>query len=213
MLVLNYGDWTFWEAYAPPNYLGSQKVTFDGPNRLILVNYGETDIDFKEDVYSAWKEWIKDPNHRENAGYAPALSVVGGDPLPGSRQLGSTYFIENGWRMRTWENDHVLTVTGNVFTREGASIFVPTLQPWTITINLNTSTLVEALTGQTSLSPTDRQAIASSVWSDATATSLINDIADIPANVWDEIIDSVKNETAREKLKKIATKTQDIALA
>jgi hypothetical protein len=145
MLAANFGDWVFWAPYDPPNYLGPQKVTFDGPNRLILINYGELTIDFKEDVYSAWKEWLKDPNHKENAGYAPAISVVGGDVLPGSRQLGSTYFLENGWRMRTWENDHALTVTGNVFTREGNPVFVPTLQPWTITVNLNTSTLVDSV--------------------------------------------------------------------
>lgn len=213
MLGLNYGDWTFWEAYDPPRFLGPQKVTFDGPNRLILVNHGEIEINFKEDVYSGWKEWLRDPNHNENAGYAPAMNVVGGDELPGSRQLGTTYFLENGWRMRTWEGDHSLTVSGNLFTREGVPVFVPTLKPWTITVNLNTATVVETIFGQTTLTTSDKVAIADTVWSNEIAAALIDDIAGIPANVWNEIIDATKNETAREKLRKIATKTQDIALS
>jgi hypothetical protein len=155
MLTNNFADWTFWAPYDPPRFLGQQKVTFDGPNRLILVNAGETSIDFREDVYSAWKEWLRDPNHKENGGYSPAISVTGGDPLPGSRQLGTTYFLENDWRMRTWEGDHSLTVTGNIFTRSGIPVFVPTLLPWTITINLNTSTLVETLLAESAVSAAD----------------------------------------------------------
>lgn len=163
MLSYNYGDWVFWETYSPPEFFGPQKVTFDGPNRLILINQGETNIDFKEDVYSAWKEWLRHPHHQENGGYAPAISVIGGDPLPGSRQLGTTYFLINGWRMRTWEGNHELTVNGNVFTREGVPVFVPTLNPWTITINLTTSTLVETVVPETSLSIGDINTISSNV--------------------------------------------------
>lgn len=196
MLALGFGDWTFWEAYSPPNYLGPQRVTFDGLNKLILINEGETDIDFRVDVYSAWKEWLKDPNHI-NAGFVLALSVTGGDPLPGNRSLGTTFFLENGWKMRTWEGDHELTVTGNFFSRDGSPAFVPTELPWTITINLNTSTLVETITPETSLSTGDITSIAG-----ATATE-----------VWDEVIDTNKGENARTKLRKVASKGQDIALS
>lgn len=164
------------------------------------------------DVYSAWKEWIKNPNHI-NALYPSAMSVVGGDPLPGSRALGTTFFLENGWKMRTWEGDHELTVTGNFFTRDGSSAFIPTIQPWTITVNLNTSTLVETVFGETNITANDQAAIASSVWANTIAIELLNDVSNIPADVWEQIIDATKNKTAREKLRKIATKTQDIALS
>jgi len=220
MLALGYGDWTFWNEYNPPLYLGQQKVTFDGINKLILINNGEIDIDFRVDVYSAWKEWIKDPHHI-NSKFEEAITVVGGDPLPGNKVLGSTFFITNGWRMRTWEGTHALTVTGNIFTSEGDPIFVPTIDPWNITINLNTSTLVEALIPETSIGVNDIAAIVDGVWNStlqdsSTGLSILNslvaDLSEIPDNVWDEIIDATKNQTAREKLRKIATKTQDIAL-
>lgn len=212
-VTVNYNNWQFWGEYNPPLSLGEQKVVFDGPNRLIIVNTGVTSLDFREDVYSAWKEWLTDPN-QQNAEYAPAISAIGGDPLPGDRRLGTTYFLENGWRMRTWEGNHELTVSGNFFTREGVSAFVPTVNPWTITINLNTSTLVETLeTQSSSLTTGDIDAITTSIWNDAISggQSALDLISAIPDNVWDEIIDNAST-TAREKLRKIATKTQDIAL-
>ena len=39
MLSLYFGNWTFWEDYNAANGIfGNQKVTFDGPNKLILIN-------------------------------------------------------------------------------------------------------------------------------------------------------------------------------
>lgn len=213
MLALGFADWTYWEAYNPPQFLGAQKVTFDGFQKLILINEGETEINFRVDVYSAWKEWVKEPNHI-NAAFEPAIIAIGGDPLPGDRALGTTFFLENGWRMRTWEGSHALTVTGNVFTREGDPLFVPTLAPWTITVNLNTSTLVETILPSISLGEADVEAIGVEVWNtdldgETAGTRITNNNAN---NVWDTVIDEGKNQTARDKLKKIATKTQDIAL-
>jgi len=143
MLSLYFGNWTFWEDYDATNGIfGNQKVTFDGPNKLILINDGETEIDFRTDVYSNWKEWLL-VNEYVNAEFLQAISVVGGDPLPGSRILGSTFFLENGWRIRSWEGDHILTITGNVFTREGEDPVLPPLGQHKVTVNFNTSTLVE----------------------------------------------------------------------
>jgi len=213
-LTFNYNNWQFWSDYDPSNgLLGNQKVTFDGPNKIIIVNEGVTELDFRVDVYSAWKEWILDPT-QINAKWEEAVSAVGGDPLPGNRLLGTSYFLENGWRMRTWEGDHELTVTGNAFTREGDSLFVPTLNPWTITINLNTSTIVETILPETSLTAGDISSIAAAVWAEQISgtDTAVDLLLAIPDNVWDEIIDVDKNYTAREKLKRIATKIQDIAL-
>lgn len=214
-LTFNYNNWQFWTDYDTANGLfGNQKVTFDGPNKIIIVNEGVTEVDFRVDVYSAWKEW-KLINEVDNLKYLEAISVVGGDPLPGNRLLGASYFLENGWRMRTWEGDHELTVTGNVFTREGDPLFVSTLNPWTITINLNTSTIVEIIQPETSLSAGDITSIVDAVWNNAISDSstALDILLAIPDNVWDEIIDVPKNQAAREKLRRIATKTEDIALS
>ena len=141
MLAFGFGSWQFWEDYAPEDgFFGSQNVTFDGPNKLILINDGVTEIDFRTDIYSNWKEWKQT---EVNAKYLEAVSVVGGDPLPGARILGSTFFLENGWRMRSWEGEHILNIEGNVFTREGEDPVLPTLGNYKVTINFIVSTLVE----------------------------------------------------------------------
>lgn len=115
-------------------------VTFDGPNKLILVNSPTTSLDFRTDVYSEWKEWIL---LSDNAKYPVALSAIGGDPLPGGNILGSTFFLENGWRIRSWEGNHTLTITGNIFTREGDAPILPTLGDYNVTTIFTVSSLVE----------------------------------------------------------------------
>ena len=116
-LIFNYGEWTYWEKYNPPVYSGNQSVTFDGPNRLILVNEGVTTLDVQEDVYSNWKEWL---THRDNAKYLPAFATLGGDNITESTFIGDTYFLENGWRIQPWSsnNGYILDVIGNLYTRE-----------------------------------------------------------------------------------------------
>jgi len=116
-IVFNYGEWTYWEDYAPPTYVGNQKVTFDGPNRLILVNEGETTLDIQEDVYSNWKEWML---QRDNAKFSEAFLPLGGDPITDTTFVGDTYFLENGWRIQPWPSGqgYILDVIGNIYTRE-----------------------------------------------------------------------------------------------
>lgn len=72
------------------------KVTFDGENRLIIVNFEEINIAIKEDIYSAWKEWAI---LRDNIKYPIAIRSVGGDPIGGSAQTGDTYFLINNWKL------------------------------------------------------------------------------------------------------------------
>jgi hypothetical protein len=116
-------------------------VTFDGPQRLIIVDNGVTQLSAKE-VYSAWKEWV---TLSDNAKFAQAFSVLGGDPLPGARSLGSTYFLENGWKIRPFEGNHTLTLEGNLYARDGTDPFVSTIGVYQVRINLSTSNLVDTV--------------------------------------------------------------------
>jgi len=130
--ALWYNNWDYWNLF--------HKVTFDGPNKLILIGYGITDIDIKVDIYSDWKEWAE---LRDNLKYEAALRTVGGDPTVGSAFLGSTYFLINGWRIRTWEGNHELNMDGNLFVDGGGSLFVNTLRPWTVQTSILRSNLVD----------------------------------------------------------------------
>ncbi len=119
-------------------------VTFDGPNRIIteIDTGGDNELDAVE-IYSEWKDWIR--SNPANAGIARAFSVVGGDPISDTQNLGSTFFLENGWRIRPAESDHKVTVVGNLFTREsGQSVFVPTLGSFTVNTETRVSSLVDS---------------------------------------------------------------------
>lgn len=95
--TLNYGFWEFWDAYNPSaGTYGNHKVTFDGDNKLIIINPGETTLYVKNDIYSNWKEWVQ---VRENAKYLDALRTTGGDPVGGGLYAGDIYFTINGWKV------------------------------------------------------------------------------------------------------------------
>lgn len=159
LLSLFNGDFEYWELY--------HKVTFDGEFKIIYVNYGEVALDLEEDLYSSWKEWVR---VRENGKYEQALRNVGGDPLPGGDKLGATFFLTNGWRIRTWEGDHTLTVFGNIYTEEGDDPFITTEGQYTILINQRVSNLTDKInTGGSGTMPTAEE-IATAVWSKATAS-------------------------------------------
>lgn len=95
-----------------------QKVTFDGPNKLIIINEEEDLIDIQVDVYSAWKNWAM---YSDNLKFDAAMRAVGGDPLPGGDFLGSTFFLINDWKIYV---DHSVGFSGNLFAEDGSSAFV-----------------------------------------------------------------------------------------
>lgn len=127
-----YGFWGLWSL--------QQKVTFDGINKLILINYGITDIDVKIDLYSNWKEWLLVD---DNAKFLEAIRGVGGDPTVGDDALGSTFFLINGWKIRTWEGDHELSVVGNMFSDDGNNPFVNTISSHNILITRIVSNIID----------------------------------------------------------------------
>lgn len=126
------------------------KVTFDGPNKLILVNSGTSDINVERDIYSDWKEWM---TLRDNAKYVQALRGAGGDDISATESIGGQFFLLNGWRVRTWEGDHTLDVNENLRIDQGdpdiltkPTAFVPVLGEHNILINSNFSSITNVVT-------------------------------------------------------------------
>lgn len=115
--------------------------SFDGGNRRINLSFGTTYLDMK-DLYSRWKEWVI---ASDNSKYLNAFLVVGGEVLPGDRFLGTTYFLENGWRIKPYEGSHTLVVTGNIYTREGTDPFVSTQGNYNVRIMITVSNLIDTV--------------------------------------------------------------------
>lgn len=135
-----YGWWEYWNL--------RHKVTFDGINKLILINEGETNIDVKVDMYSDWKEWART---EDNLKYLPAFNTVGGESIVTGQKLDVTYFLINGWKIKPYQGTYDLNLIGNIFDVDGGSIKVPAdvnrFNPNNITINTNTSVIVRQIDG------------------------------------------------------------------
>lgn len=122
------------------------KVSFDGPNRLIIVTEAPTasglvELDVKIDLYSDWKEWML---VGDNCKYLYAMRAVGGDPTVEGRFLGSTFFLSNGWRIRPYNADHTLKLDGNLFTDEGDFVVIHTLAHHQVLVDHQFSNLIDA---------------------------------------------------------------------
>jgi len=107
--------------------------SFDGAERLITMT-GDYEIDVK-DMYSRWKEWVKDTDEGKNA--IAFLSVGGNtiDALAGT-EIPAYIYITNGWTIRPQEADHTLTVINGVLLREGGGDpFEDTVGAYTVRVN------------------------------------------------------------------------------
>ena len=152
-----------------PNLYPNQKVAFDAFSKIIYVNEGVTVLDVKIDVYSAWKEWvINSPEYPLPSWQLEAISAIGGEPLNDTLNVGSTFFLENGWRIQPFasKNPYVLTVNGNIYTREAGGN--PFLFAEGVSVNLTRSNLVDQVVATSTLSSGDREAIANEVWGKST---------------------------------------------
>jgi len=113
-------------------------MTFDGQNKLIIMDNGEDFIDVRK-MYYNWKVWLSNP---QNLKYPLAMRYVGGDPI-GDTKLGITYFLMNGWKIRPYESNHTLTVKGNLYSDDQSSPFTRTLGNYNVLIKSVVSNIVD----------------------------------------------------------------------
>lgn len=142
-------------------------VTFDGPNRLIILETLVTSVDVEIDLYSDWKEWVM---LSDNAKFYQAFRTIAGDPLPGAKSVSAHFFLQNqiqpdggvGWRIRPPEEDIEIILDGNLWPEtDTEDLIVPTLGAFTVLTQIERS--ADSLTTAGS-SPT---AIAAAVWAES----------------------------------------------
>lgn len=128
----------------------ANKVAYDTDKRIIYVTTapvdGVVDLDVQIDLYSDIKEdWQSDATLNR---FVIPISSVGGNPLPGSKVLGDTYFLEYPWKIRPYEADHKLAITGNLFSIDGSAVTIPTIGNYNVLVemfvsNLSDSSIIE----------------------------------------------------------------------
>lgn len=117
--------------------------TFNGITKVISLTGGTTSFDV-EDLYSRWKDWVL---LSDNSKFPPAFGEsVGNNALGGGVFLGKYFFLINGWVIRPQEANHILVVNGNLFPFPDSNpVFAATLGSYNVMIQLNTSSLTQAL--------------------------------------------------------------------
>lgn len=130
------------------------KVSFDETTRIIQVTQApslidgemKVQLDVQIDIYSDGKE-----DYLTQAGFPRVgfpVRVVGGDPLPGAKVLGDSYFIDSTWKIRPYEADHIFEVNGNVYSEDGTSPFVQTIGSYNVMVVITVSNLVDSTVQQ-----------------------------------------------------------------
>jgi len=175
-----YGTNWNWDANQFPN----QKVSFSAFEKLIYVNEGVTELDVKIDIYSAWKEWVlNSPEFPYASSSEEAISAIGGEPLNDTLNVGSTFFLENGWRIQPFasKTPYILTVNGNIYTREAGGN--PFLFAEGVSVNLTRSNLVDQLVANASVTEADYAAIASRVWTQLRSGAVSGSYGELVNNI------------------------------
>lgn len=137
-------------------------ATFDAANKLIILDQVAPDandlvsVDVKVDIYSDAKEdWRSTPELQKYE--FPFEESFGGNVTTATGAVDAYYILRNdlGWRIRPYEADHDLTLTGNIYVTDTAQgITTPTVGPYTVSVRFDTSSraLVETVNSGSGLS-------------------------------------------------------------
>ena len=139
--------------------------TFDGVNRLIVIDSGVTSIGVR-DLWSRWVDWSLDG---DNGKFAAAFSTLGGDSIdPDAGTFVPVYaFLQNGWRLRPQEATHTLAVgDGILLVAGGGDPFVDTLGAFVVRVNYQQPVQAISFSSTGSTGPTPAE-IAAAVWAAA----------------------------------------------
>lgn len=121
-------------------------ITFDGPNRRIVLGAGKTVVGVRE-IWSRWVDWH---SQTDNSKFANAFKQVGGDAIDASAgtSIPIYAFLLDGWRVRPQESNHTLVVNDGVLLVDGGGDpFVDPLGSYVVRINY--SQPVQAITVST----------------------------------------------------------------
>ena len=124
---------------------------FNGGARTIQVNADDDDyvnnsLTFSaQDIYSAWKNWCRDGDGLQ---YPPAFDTLGGDPISSTTTVGDYYFLrtDKGWKgLPPAKNNTVLYIQGNLYPRVPGDTVMQSLDDYTTTLVMVTSSLTQTV--------------------------------------------------------------------
>ncbi|MBU2249652.1 MAG: hypothetical protein KKD77_23090 [Gammaproteobacteria bacterium] len=121
-----------------------QKVSFDELTKIITVTQAPdandtVTINVKRDLYSDGKEdWVTSESLRK---FPFPITSIGGNPLPGNKYVGATFFLDSTWKIKPYSADHRMVIEGNLYATDGSNPFL-SVYGYTVSISQEVSTLV-----------------------------------------------------------------------
>ena len=164
------------------------KVTFNEITKIIEITQapdvnGDVTIDVQADLYSDGKEdWVANENLRKF--YFP-IEAVGGNPLPGTKDLGTTFFLASDWKILPYNADHRLIIDGNLYSEDGSDPLLDTIGNYTVRVVQQVSDLVSTVSVGSGLSTAEHDQLFALPSADTIADS-----------VWDELLTGATHNIA-----------------
>jgi len=93
---------------------------FVGEERIIYVPEGTTQVNVV-DLYAEWKIWAREG---DNLKFPSAMKSIGGEEIAPGKYIAAYIELLNGWRIKPYDGDYVLTVVGNLFVNGGLNPFL-----------------------------------------------------------------------------------------
>ncbi|MFZ2202244.1 MAG: hypothetical protein WAV56_02495 [Microgenomates group bacterium] len=152
----------------------AQKMTYDPSNKLFILNNSVTAFDVVVDLYSDAKEdWLT--NATLNKFRFPLLAV-GGQSIGGGQVISPYIMLRYGWKIRPYEADHTLTVSGNLITDDETTPYASVLGEYQVIIKsiVSSNSLTSGGSGAVNLTASDIANIADGVWDELIAGHAIS---------------------------------------
>lgn len=115
-------------------------MIFDGATKRIILT--TTTISASQ-IWSAWVDWLS--GDVANNVWLTAMKQVGGDDLGGGLLIPPYIFLQNGWRIRPMESNHLLVITGNLFVDGGGQPVVNTLGAYNVSVQYTVPVQAQAI--------------------------------------------------------------------
>lgn len=138
-------------------------ITFDPTSRRIILDSASVTA---TELYSRSCDWLA---LADNMKYGAVFRQVGSDDLGAGLSIPPYFFLQGAWRIRPMEADHSLTITGNLFTEDGADPVVNTIGAFNVLTKLVVPVQAQGIATSGSTGPT-AESIAAAVWNAQTAS-------------------------------------------
>lgn len=103
-------------------------ITFDPVNKRIIL---DTSTVSAVEIYSRSVDWL---SIDDNMKYGLIIRQVGSDDLGGGLSIPPYFFLQGDWRVRPMEQDHTLTLDGNLFVDGGGDPVVQTVGNYNVLV-------------------------------------------------------------------------------